>query len=81
MLRPLISMDVKLTHRSIKLVSALKWVGCVTALLFATVGLVLDIVAFEDGYQLLSRAVWMVVATAMAVGFTAAVLDRSDTMP
>ena len=73
-------MAFKLTERWKRLVAALKWIGCCTALPFALTGLVLDVASFGDAHQLLGRTALVVAAIAMAVGLAGAVLDRTDTL-
>ncbi len=59
----------------------LKWGGCFTALIFAVGGLLLDFASPGDAYETLSRGSWVIVAIAMAFGFSGVVLDRSDALP
>lgn len=75
-----LSMAFKASRKSRKLVSILKWSGCFTALIFAIVGLVLDVAPLADTYLTWSRGSWVIVGIAMAIGFTAAVLDRTDVL-
>ncbi len=59
----------------------LKWSGCLSALLFAVGGLLLDFASPGDAYETLSRFSWLIVAVSMAISFTSVVLDRSNAPP
>ncbi len=69
------------TKEPSRFILTLKWGGCLTALLFAVGGLLLDIASAGDAYETLSRGSWMFVALSMAVGFAGVVLDRSNVLP
>ena len=64
-----------------RLVLAFKWGGCLTALVFALGGLLLDIASAGETYAILSRGSWFIVAIAMALGLVGVLLDRSDQLP
>lgn len=64
-----------------RLIPVLKWGGCVTALVFAAAGLLLDLALSGSPYQSLSRGSWVIVAVAMAIALTGVVLDRSHRLP
>jgi len=58
-----------------RVLATFKWCGCLTALAFAMVGLIFELVPLGDAFQILSQGIWVVVGIAMAFGSMGAVLD------
>ena len=76
---PLLALDP--FKKPSRFIPILKWGGCLTALVFAVGGLLLDFASPSDAYETLSRGSWIIVAISMGVGFTGVILDRSDELP
>ena len=64
-----------------KLIPILKWGGCYAAAGFAFAGLLLEIAQPVAAYDTLSQNSWIIATICMVVGFTGAVLDRSEEPP
>ena len=76
---PLLALDP--FKKPSRFIPILKWGGCLTALVFAVGGLLLDFASASDAYETLSRGSWVIVAVSMAIGFASEVLDRSNAPP
>ncbi len=74
-------MAPQLIKKPSRFILILKRGGCLTALVFAGGGLLLDFASPGDAYETLSRGSWVIVAVSMAIGFTSVVLDRSNAPP